>query len=86
MIVPIFVRVCKKILFRRKRRKWNPHNNTVAGNIFPIEIVTVGKMTYGQLNVLSHRPSIERLQIGNYVSIAGNVLFILSGNHRMDTI
>jgi hypothetical protein len=80
------IRFCEKSLFRRKWRKQNAHNSTVAGNIFPIEIVTVGKMSYGMLNVLSHRPSIERLQIGNYVSIAGNVLFILSGNHRTDTI
>lgn len=80
------IRLCEKELFRRKWRKQNAHNNTVAGNIFPIDIVSVGKMSYGMLNVLSHRPSIERLQIGNYVSIAGNVLFILSGNHRMDMI
>jgi acetyltransferase-like isoleucine patch superfamily enzyme len=65
----------------------NPHNETVAKDIFPVEIVTVGKGSYGLLNILSHYAEAgERLQIGNYVSIAPNVLFILGGNHQMNTI
>ena len=43
-------------------------------------------MSYGLLNILSYSPSNERLQIGNYVSIAPNVLFILGGNHQINTI
>jgi acetyltransferase-like isoleucine patch superfamily enzyme len=80
------IREYEKVLFQRKWRKQNSHNTTVAGNIFPIEIVSVGKMSYGLLNVLSYLPSNERLQIGHYVSIAPNVLFILGGNHQIDTI
>jgi acetyltransferase-like isoleucine patch superfamily enzyme len=43
-------------------------------------------MSYGMLNILSYVASNEQLQIGNYVSIAPNVLFILGGNHQINTI
>lgn len=67
---------------RKKWRELNTHNGTIANNIFPIEKVTVGKMTYGQLNVVRSRNG--KLIIGNFVSIASGVKFILGGNHRYD--
>jgi acetyltransferase-like isoleucine patch superfamily enzyme len=85
-ILRSLIRDYEKVLFQRKWRKQNSHNKTVAGNIFPIEIVSVGKMSYGLLNILSYSPSNERLQIGNFVSIAPNVLFVLGGNHHINTI
>jgi acetyltransferase-like isoleucine patch superfamily enzyme len=85
-ILRSIIRDYERVLFQKKWRKRNSHNTTVAGNIFPIGIVTVGKMSYGLLNVLSYSPPSERLQIGNYVSIAPNVLFILGGNHQINTI
>lgn len=70
--------------------KWslhNKHNFTTIGNHFPIGSVTVGKMTYGQLNVFTFANGInERLSIGNFVSIASNVNFILGGNHDIETL
>jgi acetyltransferase-like isoleucine patch superfamily enzyme len=69
--------------FRKKWRRKNIHNHTYVNSIFPIESVSVGKHTYGMLNV--HYP-IARLIIGNYVSIAPNVQFLLGGNHQMTTI
>jgi acetyltransferase-like isoleucine patch superfamily enzyme len=85
-ILRSIIRECEKVLFQRKWRKRNSHNTTVAGNIFPIEIVSVGKMSYGLLNILNSSSSNERLQIGNFVSIAPNVLFVLGGNHQINTI
>lgn len=81
------IKACEKILFQRKWRKRNFHNATIAGNIFPINIVTVGKMSYGQLNVINYsRFACERIQIGNYVSIALNVSFVLGENHQIKTV
>ncbi len=73
------------IWFRRKWRKLNNHNYTYPRNIFPIDIVNVGKYSYGPLNVRTWGAENERLIIGNFVSIAEDVLFILGGNHNMNT-
>lgn len=73
--------------FKKRWRKLNNHNGTVPGNIFPTDLVTVGKGTYGPLYVQSYcRESGEKLIIGNYVSIAPGVLFILGSNHQTKTV
>ena len=73
-------------IYRKKKRKKNRNNKTVAYNIFPMECVTIGKGTYGELHIMSYLPSAEKLEIGNYVSIAPNVHFILGGNHQSKTL
>lgn len=71
----------KKLRFKRTWRKRNPHNFKNAESIFVIENVTVGKGTYGQINVQNfYRP--EKLTIGNYCSIANKIEFLLGGNHN----
>jgi len=47
--------------------------------------VKVGKYSYGPLNIRTWGAENERLIIGNFVSIAEDVLFILGGNHNMNT-
>lgn len=71
--------------FKKKWRKKNKHNFTFAQNIFPIEIVEVGKYSYGPLNIRSWDAKNEKLVIGNFVSIAEDVLFLLGGNHNIET-
>lgn len=71
--------------FKSEWRKVNQHNRTNAINIFPINKVKVGKGTYGDLKVFAFGGN-EGLSIGNYCSIAGDVVFILGGEHRMDTV
>lgn len=71
---------------RRKWKKLNKHNDTSIGNIFPLELVKVGKYTYGVLNIKSWGTKGEELEIGNYVSIGPNVTFALGGNHYTNTI
>ncbi len=69
-------------------RKLNPHNRTVLdGDVSEeyMQTATAGKGSYGGLNVQFFGNSQEGLQIGNYVSIAENVTFVLAGNHRTDT-
>jgi len=70
--------------FKRRWRKRNAHNFTTARNIFPVGIVSVGQYTYGEINIRYYLHPDEKLVIGNFVSIADNVTFILGGNHRMD--
>ncbi len=71
----------KMYKFKKRWRKMNTHNRTVPGKEFPISSVKVGLGTYGVLNVETFGHNQEKLNIGNYVSIANNVSFVLGGNH-----
>lgn len=76
----------KLLFFRRKFKK---HFNTgiVPMNVFPIDkIKSIGKNVYGALNVMSWNNDREGLTIGNYVSVADNVWFILGGNHNIMSV
>jgi len=79
------VKICRLYLFRRKWRKLNKHNHTHARNIFPLELVSVGKYSYGPINIMTWGAENEKLTVGNFVSIAEDVLFILGGNHNINT-
>lgn len=72
--------------FQRQWRQKNQHNGTVAKTLFPIDQVSVGEKTYGGLHVYSFLNEKERLTIGNFCSIAGEVAFILGGEHSKKTI
>ena len=52
---------------------------------FPQDKVSVGKMTYGELNVVTFNSN-TRLDIGSYCSIGQHVTFMLDAEHRTDTI
>lgn len=71
--------------FKRNWRKNNGHNQTSAGNIFNDKLVSVGKYTYGQLNVLTFDDK-TKLNIGNFCSIGPNVWFIPSADHSLNHI
>ena len=71
--------------FKRNWRKNNVHNQTSAGNIFNDKLVSVGKYTYGQLNVLTFDDK-TKLSIGNFCSIGPNVWFIPSADHSLNHI
>lgn len=73
----------KVILFRKKWRKANTHNETYACNIFDDSTVHVGNGTYGGILVFNDVPA-QNLIIGNYCSIAANVTFLLGHDHRVD--
>lgn len=75
----------KYLKFKDEWRKNNKHNKIIPENMFPIEIVKVGKHSYGSIKVFSWDMEKERLVIGNYVSIASGVKFILGGNHEVET-
>ena len=68
--------------FRKKWRKHNSHNETEARNAFHLESVSVGKGTYGKLDVRHFGSDEEKLIIGNYCSIGPDCVFILGGEHN----
>lgn len=77
-----------KIALEYKKSKWrslNPHNNTSLGRDFDFRKIRVGNESYGVLNVYEYGNPMEELIIGNYVSIANEVRFVLGGNHQIET-
>lgn len=74
--------------FNKKWRNINKHNQTMPGSVFPIDLVRVGSYSYGIINIKSYNESnkTDMLIIGNFVSIADGVKFILCENHQTETI
>ena len=75
----------RTVRFRYKWCKVNKDNGTIAMSIFDMKLVHVGKCSYGELNVTTFSDK-HRLMIGNYVSIAQHVSFLLDVEHRLDCI
>lgn len=73
------------ILFRKRWRKKNRFNTTIPLNIFDINSVFIGKHTYGGIAVLNYN-NYYKLTIGNYCSIATDVMFILDADHYTNHI
>lgn len=76
------IRHIKLTIFMQKWRKHNIHNYTIANSIFTIGKVSVGKNTYGVLNITDYENSLEKLSIGSYCCISDGVKFILGGEHH----
>ena len=79
------MRSVKSNKLKRIWRKKNSSNDTHAMNQFNFDNVSVGRYSYGELNVVDFCDS-HKLVIGNYVSIAQNVTFLLNGEHYIDHI
>ena len=73
------IRAIKLWIFAIKWKKRNLNNFTEPKIIFDIDKVKVGKGTYGRIEVYNWEDKNEYLEIGNYVSIANGVKFILGG-------
>lgn len=78
-----YIKLC---CFKIQWRKKNKHNYTVAGNSFNRRLVEVGNYTYGELNVKHFGNNEEGLKIGHFCSIGPDVVFLLSGEHSINTI
>lgn len=72
-------------MFKKKWRRLNQNNYTFAGNVFNPKYVSVGKGTYGCLNVNQYNLS-SKLLIGSYCSIASGVIFLLNSDHDYNLI
>ena len=71
--------------FEESFRKLNPKSLLCVQKRIPLSVIRCGKYSYGKPKVLTFGAREEKLKIGNYVSIAENVTFILSGGHFIDT-
>lgn len=74
-----------KLTLKKLQKKWrekNNHNKTEINRIFNIDKITVGKNSYGNVDIYEWDTYGEELVIGNFVSIARGVKFILGGNHK----
>lgn len=58
----------------------NKHNFTHANSLFTRSCVTVGKHTYGPIEIL-YDSGIAKIEIGNYCSIAKGVKIFAGGGH-----
>jgi acetyltransferase-like isoleucine patch superfamily enzyme len=85
-LISVFRHRLKRFLHKKAWRKKNRHNETIADNMFRINRVTVGKKTYGTLNVTDLSPLDTMLKIGSYCSISSGVQFLLGGEHQIDSI
>jgi len=61
-------------------RKRNKYNTTCVASEFDIDKIKVGKKTYGSLHIIHYNKE-AKLTVGNYCSIADNVVFLLGGEH-----
>jgi acetyltransferase-like isoleucine patch superfamily enzyme/glycosyltransferase involved in cell wall biosynthesis len=73
--------VTKQALWRSR----NGHNSTELIFATSIDNISVGNFSYGPLRVHNWDNDNEELKIGNFVSIAESVDFMLGGEHRIDT-
>lgn len=76
-----------KILYIKKKfRKLNKHNKIFLKldglYKFDLNKIKIGKESYGTIDVKMYGNSEEWLEIGNFCSIASNVIFLLGGNHN----
>lgn len=78
-------RFIKLFIKKKKWRRLNQNNRTRLMNDFNIQLVQVGRYTYGGLNVYTYNGH-NKLTIGDYCSIAPNVAFLVSADHHTDTI
>ena len=72
-ICSFFLRKWSDLQFKKAWRKANAHNGTYPKGKFPMDQVTVGKKTYGCLDIQLDNDS-NKLQIGNYCSIAAEII------------
>lgn len=77
-----------KLRFQITKKVWrkrNKHNRTYIAHETDISKISVGKNTYGPLNVFCAGES-GVLKIGHFCSIAGDVTFVVSADHPVNNI
>lgn len=72
--------------FRNELKNKFPKSNIKPKEIISLENIKFGKYNYGEPLILRYGNIDEGLEIGNYVSIAKDVVILLGGAHNTDTI
>lgn len=82
----IFSKKYRKLIKNKMMlKKLYPNSKIFPQNSCSLEILEFGKYSYGRPKILTFGNKKEKLKIGNFVSIAENVTFILSGGHYLNT-
>ncbi|MGT2686378.1 CatB-related O-acetyltransferase [Streptococcus porcinus] len=84
-MISVLLSKYEKFKNQRKWRKANSHNKTVLGSVSNYNLISVGKFTYGVLNVINYSDN-YKLKIGHFCSIAPNVQFVVCGEHLTNKI
>lgn len=82
----IFFRIIKTIIRTIQYKLHNFHNGTYIIKDCNINKIVVGYKTYGRISMIDFSKSNNKLIIGSYCSIAPGVLFLLGGEHQIDSI
>ena len=80
-----FFRHCKQNRMAAQWRKANVHNLTHIVNRFDQSLVTVGKKTYGPIELVTWGNT-AKLKIGSFVSMANGVRFLLEVEHPLNRL
>ena len=65
-----YINPIKTFVFKLKWRKGNRNNYTIPENRFPMQLVSIGKATYGRLNVYTYNdPNAGKLVVGPIVQL-----------------
>lgn len=84
MIGELLARLRRRNQLKEWRRR-NSHNSTTMSNEFAMDLVHVGRYTYGELTILNFSEDIN-VFIGDFCSIASGVVFAACSEHRANTI
>ena len=82
IIIDYVIRKLQFVLKKMEWRKKNPQNQTYCTSIFDFDNVSVGRYSYGSLNVLNDG-EVGKLTIGSFCSIADHVTFVLNSDHPL---
>jgi len=80
-----FIHLIKLNMFRRKWIRKHLDSDSYPMNLFPVESVDIGYGSYGELNIITFDNK-SKLWIGNNVSIAQNVYFMLDVEHYLNHV
>lgn len=80
-----FIEIARSGHRKYKWHKLHPDSETIPVNQFDFNHVSVGRGTYGELNIVDFGGDC-RLILNNYISIAQNVTFILNAEHHTNHI
>lgn len=86
----MFARFLKAFQYRQYLESWkrkNRHNSVRPVKEVPLEMVEIGRGSYGRLDVMYHDKDspLERVKIGHFVSISPEVKILVSGGHHLGT-
>lgn len=65
--------------FHKQFREKNKHNFTFPASIFLLENVSIGKYSYGAIDVLDYDNARAKVEIGSFCSIASGVKLLSGG-------